>query len=199
MRTFITLLLVSICSIAYAQDTIGYRVGTTKNPYRPSQKPLPTIDVETVTEKFKLENPILNPGNVLNTRFLHPIFSQEELNNKSLVLVFWNKECDNCLDKMSILNTHLKNLMKDNKSLLISITPEKKEDALGILRDNPVSHTDLICNGKAIIEKLGITKFPTYVITDANHNIKLAVSGNDRELYALIRHYLKPSVNGLTP
>lgn len=28
MRTFITLLLVSICSIAYTQDTIGYRVGT---------------------------------------------------------------------------------------------------------------------------------------------------------------------------
>ncbi len=198
MKLQLTLIFACFLSISYAQDTIGYRVNPIKIENR-GQRQLPQIDVAEVTEKYSIKKQALLAGSRFNTKVLEPVFSQPELNGKSILLIFWEGECNSCTENMSRLNPQLRALIKEKKSVLISVTPNNKEDALNVLRYTPVEHTDMISNAKNLIAKVGIQTYPAFILTDEDHKIKLAVSGNDREVYSLLRHHLRPAATTPTP
>ncbi|RYF85739.1 MAG: redoxin domain-containing protein [Chitinophagaceae bacterium] len=120
-----------------------------------------------------------------------PVFEAAELEGKKLVIVVWDTECNTCIRNMASLNPQLRQLIREKKASLISITPGTKERALEVLRYTPVEHTDMLASAKNLLSDLKIRQFPAVILTDRNHMITLAASGNDHEFYTLVKSGLK--------
>lgn len=195
MRSLIVLIFASIATASFGQDTIGYRVNPAKPRAAIQHKAIDPDSIGKYTATYGIKRQALMPGSMFNSKLLEPIFTASELEGKRLLIVFWKGDCDGCVENMARLNPQLRALMKEKNSVLISITPDNKNSALDVQRYTPMEHTDMISNGKSIIDKIGIKTFPAFIFTDANHKIEFALRGNEPEMYSLIKHHLINSTN----
>lgn len=196
MKSLLTLILVGCATVVFAQDTIGYRVNPAKPKNAVQHKPLDPDLINEVSKTYSIKKHGFMKGAKFNTGLLEPLFAPDELENKSLLIVFWKGDCTDCLNNMAKLNPQFRALMRQKNTVLVSITPDNKNNALEAQRYTPMEHTDMISNGKTIVDRIGISNYPSFILTDANHRIKFALTGNDAQMYSLIRHHLIESTTG---
>lgn len=125
-----------------------------------------------------VKSPVLQENMPLSLTPLLQTVSREELNNKAIVLVFWAADCPPCTESFAEINDLVKKLSHPEDVVLIAITPDQEAVANAKLIQKPLSYSQLITNGRSVINDYQLRTFPTLVVTDKSHVIRFASSGS---------------------
>ena len=102
---------------------------------------------------------------------------KEELDNKAIVLLFWNSDCPPCTDSFSSLNDFFKQISDRKDIIVIALTGDREHVANTQLKETPLLFTKIKNNAHKIINAYQLDSYPSYVVADKNHVITYAISG----------------------
>lgn len=132
---------------------------------------------DRVKPMITIKEGFLREGLVLDTKPLLDELNGETLNKKAVLLIFWNVNCPPCTASFANFNDLFKTL--NNPDLVvISITPDRKNDVAEQLKKTPLNATYILNNAFRISGAYGIYQLPTFVFADKDHIINMAVRGS---------------------
>jgi|GEM_PF-5783518 len=109
-------------------------------------------------------------GNTLT----HTAFSADSLQGKPAVLNFWFTGCGPCIKEMPLLNRVAAQYA--GSVAFVAITRDEAATVTDFLKTHVFSFTQLV-GAKAIIDKMGVSSYPTTVLTDAKGIIRFVKVG----------------------
>jgi peroxiredoxin len=132
---------------------------------------------ELAKPMMAIKSPMLQENTQFNITPLTQAVSAEELNNKVIVLIFWNTDCSVCTESFSSLNAFLQQIHNPENLVVLAITPDPQEVAAAKLKEKPLHHAQLLSNAGPIAKGYQLYNYPSFVVADKNHIIRYAVSG----------------------
>jgi peroxiredoxin len=132
---------------------------------------------QMVSDRMAINSPALQKGKELNITPLLDAVSKDDLERKVIVMIFWYPDCPPCTESFASLNDFLKQVHNPQDLIILAITSHSDMEAAYKLKQKPLKYATLISNAGSIIDQYGVRSFPSYVVTDRNHIIHLAVSG----------------------
>lgn len=133
-------------------------------------------------EKIKRQMPIASPAlfenKLLDIEAFGSAISPQMLADKSVILVFFSASLPNSYADFGHLNAVIEKLGDPKNQVILAVTPDKKAQALTILKNNPLNNSVLVSGAGEIMSRLKLNTYPTFVMTDKHHIIRLALSGS---------------------
>ncbi len=93
-----------------------------------------------------------------------------DFKNRIVVINFWFIKCAPCVYELPLLNKVVNKYPSDKVGFL-SITFDRMEDVQAFLRKTDFKFQKMV-DAKSVIEKMGVSSYPTTVIVDKNGEIK---------------------------
>jgi peroxiredoxin len=146
--------------------------------------------LQMVKQNMTIKSGVLREGNILDVNALKNAFEQENFDGKAIVMVFWYADCPPCTTSFESLNDILKEFADPNL-VSVGVTNDNKKIAADKLKEKPLLTTHLLSNGYKVSGAYGIYEYPTYVITDKAHVIKLAITGSSPFTLSMIKTTIK--------
>jgi len=132
-------------------------------------------------KKFStIKSLFLQEGTNLNTKPLTEVLSNTELENKVVVLIFWNPECPPCTESFADINEFFKQIHNPEDLVILAITAASKTDAQAKLKEKPLLYAQFINSASSIYNAYELNAYPSYVVTDKNHTIRFASTGSSQ-------------------
>lgn len=131
-------------------------------------------------ERMAIKSPLLKENVELDIKPLAQVFTPEQLENKVIVMIFWNTECPPCTESFADINNFLKQIHNPEDLVIMAITSNTKEDAAVKLKEKPLLYAQLISNAGAIYNAYQLKSYPSYVVTDKKHIIRYAITGSSQ-------------------
>lgn len=128
-------------------------------------------------ERMSIRTDKLKDGSILDITPLQDALHGVDFRDKVIVLVFWNSGCPPCTENFASINNIFSQLPNQQDVVLVALTTENKEAAAAKLGAKPLLNALEITNSSGINTTYGISKLPSYVVTDKDHIIRLALAG----------------------
>jgi len=132
---------------------------------------------EAIKQLMTIKSPLLHEGMELDVTPLLNVINRKDLDNKVVVLVFWNTGCPPCTESFASLNQFFTQIYNPDHIAVIAITPDDEKIALAKLKEKPLVNARLLTNAGDIIHYYQLNDYPSYVVTDKDHIIRFALSG----------------------
>lgn len=174
--------------LRYYQYSKFLRAGThtfkiTQKPGTESRATLVRLSLKDMEERAKLMSTFNMPVG-LNLQVNMPLdikpllfySKKKELENKPIVLVFWNTGCWPCTELFEYINQFIENLPEKNFALL-AVTGDNKQLASSTLNKFPFPSAKIVTDASSILQAYKLTTYPSFVVTDSNHMVKYTGSG----------------------
>jgi thiol-disulfide isomerase/thioredoxin len=102
-------------------------------------------------------------------------FTEQDFNNKIVVLDFWFSRCGACFDKFPKVQELYNKYQNDSSVLVIAVNrpieEDKKKSAFQIIKEDGYSFPVVVVADEEMPEKLGVNKYPTTFVIDQNGTI----------------------------
>ena len=144
-----------------------------------------------IKERTAIKSPKLREDSTLDIKPLLGKVKKSELDNKVIVLVFWDTNCPPCTDSFSDINDFFDQLPNKDNVVLIAITPDDESLVKDKLKQKPLKYARFENDAMGTISTYQIENYPAYVVTDKKHVIRYATSGSS----PLTMTMLKNSIN----
>lgn len=122
----------------------------------------------------------LQEGSNLNTKPLTEVLSKAELENKVVVLIFWNPECPPCTESFADINEFFKQIHNPEDLVILAITTASKTDVQAKLKEKPLLYAQFINSASSVYNAYQLNAYPSYVVTDKSHTIRFASTGSSQ-------------------
>ncbi len=148
---------------------------------------------EAAKSRMAIKAGALREGGVLDVKPLVKALKNETLDNKPVLLIFWNVGCPPCTAVFANINDLFKEV--NNPDLVsIGISLDEKEQVEDQLKKTPLNATYSLHDASRISGAYGIYEYPVYVLADKDHNIKFSVRGGS----PFVLPALKKAINELS-
>jgi peroxiredoxin len=141
-----------------------------------------------IAAQMAIKSPMLQKDSVLDIKPLMSVTRKKELDQKVIVLVFWDAGCPPCTDSFSSINDFFDQLPNRDDVVMIAITPDDESVATGKLKEKPLKHAYMETDARETINTYQLTSFPAYVVTDKNHVIRYATSGSTAMTMTMLKN-----------
>jgi len=142
-----------------------------------------------------IKSPLLQENMVLDFKPLSKIIPADQLENKVILLVFWNVNCPPCTEAFSDIDRIVNELGSPKDLLVLALTTNSKSIATAKLAEKPFLTAQLVSNASEILDKYQISAFPSYVVADKNRNIKFAITGMSQIVIPEIKRSISDALN----
>lgn len=132
---------------------------------------------ERIKKYLTIKSPSLQENNLLDIKPLTGIVPERELENKVIVLIFWNADCPPCTEGFAGINDFFKQISNPNDLIILAITGDPKAAAIAKLKEKPLLYAKLISDAHGILNAYELHSYPSYVVADKDRIIRYAVSG----------------------
>ncbi|MDB5112680.1 MAG: hypothetical protein JWR67_3794 [Mucilaginibacter sp.] len=132
---------------------------------------------ELLKSQLGIQSPLLQEGKKLDVTPLLRIISQEELNKKAIVLIFWAVDCPPCTESFEGLNDFFRKIANPEDMIVIAITRDAESIAQAKLIQKPLLHARLLSNAGSVLNYYQLKTYPSYVVADKDRVIRFASSG----------------------
>ena len=117
-----------------------------------------------IKARMVIKSPLLQEGSTLDVSPLLAVFKNKELDNKAIVLIFWNSNCPPCTDSFSSLNDFFKSIADRKDIIVIALNYEDEQAAAQQLKVTPLLYTQIKNNAKNVIDAYQLDSYPSYML-----------------------------------
>jgi peroxiredoxin len=142
-----------------------------------------------------IKSPVLQEGMVLDVQPLVKESGEKVLDNKVVVLVFWNAWCPPCTESFSYINDIISRLKHPENIVMLAITSNSAQEAGKILKDKPLRYARTVSGAADVLKTYQLNRLPSYVITDKHHVIRFAVTGQSGQTMTAFEQALKQATD----
>ncbi len=135
---------------------------------------------DVIKERMAIKSPLLKENTELDVAPFTSIVPARQLENKVVVLIFWNTECPPCTESFADINDFLKQIHNPEDLIILAITSNTKQEATAKLKEKPLLYAQLISNAGSIFNAYQLYSYPSYVVTDKKHTIRCAITGSSQ-------------------
>lgn len=122
------------------------------------------------------KSPMLQENKKLDiTPLLGDAATEDELDHKVIVLIFWSTECPPCTESFDSLNEFFKQINNPEKIIIMAITRDNDLAVAAKLRGKPLNYTRFINGAGKIINAYQNKQMPAFVVADKNHMIRFSL------------------------
>ena len=122
------------------------------------------------------KSPMLQENKKLDiTPLLGDAATQDELDHKVIVLIFWSTECPPCTESFAALNDYFKEIENPDNIIIMAITRDNDLAVAAKLRGKPLNHTRFINGASKIINAYQNRQLPAFVVADKDHMIRFSL------------------------
>lgn len=150
---------------------------------------------EFVKTRMPAKSPILKEGMKLNVLPFLEVLSNEELEQKVKILIFWGAGCPPCTESFESINEVFRQVYNTEEVLTLAITRDSKEKAAEKLKEKPLLYAKLISNAANVYTAYNLNSTPTFVIADKNDVILFAVTGLGPQVITAFKTQLRTLLN----
>ncbi len=133
-----------------------------------------------IRERMTIKSPFLKENTELNVMHLSQVMPAEQLANKVIVMIFWDVDCPPCTESFADINDFLKQIHNPEDLVIMAITKNTAANAAAKLKEKPLLNAQLISNAGSIFNDYQLNAYPSYVVTDKKHIIRLAITGSSQ-------------------
>lgn len=126
-----------------------------------------------IKKLMEIKSPLLKEGTVLDVSPLSGVFSAGQLENKVVVMIFWNTDCPPCTESFAEISAFLKQVQNPENLVVLAITSNNKREAAAGLKEKPLLYSRLISGGASVFNAYQLQSYPSYVVADKTHVIRL--------------------------
>jgi peroxiredoxin len=123
------------------------------------QNDLPVLSAGSIAPEWKLK--LLNEDKTL---------SSNDLKGKVILLDFWIKNCNGCIESIPYLK-NIQEKYKNDDFVLISINSYDSVEKLNWFSEKYQLNYPVLINGKSVADKYGVYAFPTIFVIDKTGKI----------------------------
>jgi peroxiredoxin len=127
-----------------------------------------------------IKSAFLQEGSSLNINPLLEGLTKAELDNKVIVLIFWDPECPPCTESFADINDFFKQIHNPEDLVILAITNTSKTNAQIKLKDKPLLYAQFMNSARSVYNAYQLNAYPSYVVTDKNHVIRFAHTGSSQ-------------------
>lgn len=149
------------------------------------------IWLEKIKRQMPVGSPMLLENSLLNVQPFTKEINLATLEGKSVILVFFSAALPNSYADFGHLNAVIEKMGDPTSQVIIAVSPDKELPAMEVLKNHPINHAILVSGASALMSKYKLNTFPTFIMTDKTHIIRLALSGSSPMVMPAFRGTIK--------
>jgi peroxiredoxin len=132
---------------------------------------------EQIKPFITIQGPALKEGQLLDITPLLPAIAKEDLDQKVIIMIFWDAGCPPCTESFEALNQFFMQIHNPESVTILAITTDDPATPQAKLAEKPLKYARLICYSANINNAYSLHSIPAFIVTDKSHIIRYAVKG----------------------
>jgi len=132
---------------------------------------------ERIKPMIAINSPYLKEGQPLDVKPLLDALDKKDIDQKVIILVFWNVGCPPCTESFAALNDFFAQIHNPESITIVAITTDNSLLAAQKLKEKPLYNSKLISDARDIMSAYQLNNYPAFVVTDRDHIIRFATKG----------------------